>query len=137
MKAKKFLGQVRKLDTMIKNKLVEKEQWKAVAMNTTSKMDGDRVQSSGRKQKMAESIEKYIDMEREINKEIDNLVFAKREVIRVIEQLNTTEYDILHKRYIQGLSLMDIANNLDRTYSSITSIHGRALKNVQDILDTK
>lgn len=137
MKAKKFLGNVRKLDAMIKNKMIEKEQWKAIALNTTSKMNGDRVQSSGSKQKMAESIDKYVDMEREINEEIQNLIFAKRDVISVIEQLNATEYDILHKMYIQGRSLVDIAIDLDRTYSSITSIHGRALKHVQDILDTK
>lgn len=135
MKAKEFLQQVKKLDKMIENKLIEVEQWKEIANNTTANMTGDRVQTSGNPQKMADAIATYIGIQDEINRCIDELIDIKKGVISVIEQLNATEYDILHKVYIQSIPLYDVAEMYDRTYSWVTTIHGRALKHVQIILD--
>lgn len=137
MKAKDFLLQVKKLDKMIANKLIEVEQWKAIANNTTADMSGDRVQTSGNPHKIADAIARYIDLETEINRCIDDLIDTKKGVINVIEQLNATEYDILHKVYIQNIPLYDVAEMYDRTYSWVTTIHGRALKHVQKILDNQ
>ncbi len=137
MKAKEFLLQVKKLDKMIENKLIEVEQWKAIANNTVAEMSGERVQSSGNPQKMADAIAKYVDLEKEINQCIDDLIETKKGVISVIEQLNATEYDMLHKIYIQNIPLYDVAEMYDRTYSWATTIHGRALKHVQLIIDKR
>ena len=137
MNAKDFLRQLEKLDRMIENKIIEKQQWKAIAMGTSSHSDGERVQSSGRQQKMADAIDKYIDIEAEIDNCIDTLVDTKKEVISVIEQLNTTEYDILHKVYVQYKTLYEVADIYGNSYSWVTTVHGRALKNVQGILDRK
>lgn len=137
MEAKKFLNQLKKLDKIIENKLAEKAQWFAIATGTTAQMDSDRVQSSGSQQKMAGAVEKYIDIEREIDARIDTLVDKKQAVIEVIEQLSTTEYDLLHKMYVQYYTLYEIADKYGKTYSWATTVHGRALKNVQKILDDK
>ncbi len=137
MKAKCFLRQIEKLDRMIKNKVVEQEQWRSIAMGTTAPMGGERVQSSGSKQKMADAVERFVEIEKEINKSIDILVDTKNDVISVIEQLKTIEYDILHKLYVQYMSLYDVADIYDKSYSWVTTIHGRALKNVQRILDQR
>lgn len=137
MKAKIFLGQLEKLDRMIENKLIEKEQWKSIAAGTTSQIGGERVQSSVSQQKMADAISKYIDIESEIDKCIDNLIDAKKDVISVIEQLNTTEYDLLHKVYVQYIPLFDVPELYGKSYSWATTVHGRALKNVQEILDER
>jgi DNA-directed RNA polymerase specialized sigma subunit len=136
-KAKDFLQQLKKLDKLIENKLIEKEQWKAIATGTTAQMGGERVQSSGSKQRMADAIDKYIDIEKEIDDCIDNLIDAKKGVISVIEQLNATEYDLLHKVYVQGVTLFDVAEMCGKTYSWVTTIHGRALKKVENILDER
>ena len=137
MKAKAFLKQLQKIDRMITNKLAEKEQWKAIATGTTASMDGERVQSSGSQQKMESAICRYIDIEKEIDSCIDHLIDTKSEVIRVIEQLDATEYDILHKIYVQYLTFDEVADAYGRSYSWITTMHGRALKNVQEIIDEK
>ncbi len=134
MKAKDFLLQVQRLDTMIKNKIAEKEQWWTIATNTTASYNGERVQSSGSQQKMADAAITYVDYEREIDRRIDELIDVKRDIISVIEQLPTHEYDVLHKHYIQGMELVDVADAKQRTYSWVTTVHGRALKHVQDIL---
>ena len=137
MNAKDFLRQIKKLDRLIKNKLIEIQRWKDIANNTTATLSGERVQSSGNPQKIADAICRYIDLEREINQDIDKLVDAKKDVIGVIEQLNATEYDIIHKIYVQHLTLEDVADAYDRTYSWATTIHGRALKHVQNILNKR
>jgi len=137
MEAKQFLNQLKKLDKMIENKLAEKARWQAMATRTTAQIGGERVQSSGSKQKMADAVGSYLDIEREIDEQVDKLVDTRQEVICVIEKLNTTEYDLLHKVYVQYMSLYEVADMYGNTYSWATTVHGRALKNVQKILDQK
>lgn len=130
-----FLEQPEKLDIQIRNKLIEKKQWHDIARGITANMDGERVQSSGAKSKMADAINKCVDMEAEIDSLIDELIDTKKNVIQTIERLDSpTEYNILHMRYIQYLSLQEIADHYDREYGWATTTHGRALKSVQDIL---
>lgn len=136
--AKSYLKQVEKLDKQITNKLVERQQWKDIALGITASVEGERVQSSGGQDKMANAIVKCVDMEAEINNLVDELINAKKSVIATIEQLDSpTEYDILHKRYIQYMPLQEIAEKYNRDYTTITTTHGRALKRVQVLLDKK
>ena len=137
MKAKEFLKQLKKLDKMIENKQIEKEQWKSIAEGTVSHSEGERVQSSGSQQKMADAVNRYVDIEKEIDSFIDRLIFTKKDVISVIEQLDATEYDFLHKVYVQYLTLYDVAEKYDKSYSWATTVHGRALNRVQTILDAR
>lgn len=135
MRAKDFLGQLKKLDKLIENKIIEKEQWKSIALGTTANSDGERVQSSGSQQKMADAVDRYIDIEKEIDACIDRLIERKMRVIGVIEQLDIVEYDLLHKVYVQYITLDEAAARIGKSYSWATSTHGRALANVQKILD--
>ena len=135
MKAKTFVNQIKKMDKLIENKLYEIEHWKSVAMGITSHSGGERVQSSGSKEKMADAVGKYVDMENELNEDIDRMVFKKREVIETIEKLNYTEYDLLHKIYVQNMTFDDVSDVYGKSYSWVTTMHGRALKNLQKVLD--
>lgn len=149
--AQNFLKQLEKLDNLIENKILEREQWKAVATGMTSggqsvlvEVKGkhelqnmERVQSQSNKQKMADAVIKYIAVEEEINECIDKLIDTKKEVLAVIEQLNAKEYDVIHKIYVQHLDFNEVAANKKRSYSWVTTVHGRALKNVQKILDER
>lgn len=137
MKAKDYLRQLQKLDKLIENKLAEKEQWKAMATCTTQQLSADRVQTSGNPQKMADAICKMIEIEGEIDAYIDRLINTKREVISTLERLNPTEYDLLHKVYVQYFTFDDVAIKNNKSYSWVTTVHGRALKNVQRMLDER
>ncbi len=138
MEAKVFLKQVEKADLQIKNKLIEQQQWKDIALGITANMDGERVRSSGGKSKMAEAVERCVDMEAEIDSLVDNLINLKKEVIQVIEQLDSpTEYNVLHMKYIQYIPLQEIADQYGYDYGWATTTHGRALRSVQHILDAK
>lgn len=138
MESKDFLKQVEKLDLRIKNKLIEKQQWKDIALGITANMDGERVQSSGAKDKLGDAVTKCVDIEAEIDSLVDELIDTKKKVIQTIERLDSaTEYNVLHMRYIQYLSLQEIADHYGKDYGWATTTHGRALKSVQCILDRK
>lgn len=138
MEAKEFLQQVEKVDILLENKLIEKKQWRDIALGITVNMDGERVQSSGSQSKMANAIEKCMDMGGEIDSTIDQLIRTKKEVVRVIEQVqNPTWYKVLHMKYIQHLTLNDIAERCNGSYDWAKSAHSKAVKIVQKILDGK
>lgn len=135
--AKDYLLQIKKLDSLINNKIAEVEHWKDVAFGTGTYSDGERVQSSGNKQKMASAVEKYTDIQAEITADIDRLINLKQEVIKTIEQLPVAEYDLLHKVYVQGWTLDMVAELNDRSRSWADTVHGRALVSLQKVLNER
>lgn len=137
MTAIEFLQQPLLIDKRIRNKLAEKEQWKSVAFGVVANNDSERVQSSGSQQKMADAVARFIDIEKEIDEEIDRLVDIKKDVLKVIEQLKPNEYDVLHKRYIQGMTPDEIVYEVQKSKSWVKAYHKKALRNVQNILDER
>lgn len=138
VETKNFLKQVRLLDLQIKNKLIEQQQWKDIALGITANMEGERVQSSGSPSKMADCIAKCVDMETEVNRLIDKLIDTKREVIQTIEQVDSpTQYDVLHMIYIQGKTLQEVADKYNMSYDWAATTHGRALKGITAIMKKK
>lgn len=136
--AQRYLEQVEMLDAVIRNKLIEQRQWKEIALGITANMDGERVQSSGSQSKMADAIDKCVDMEAEIDSLIDRLVDTKREVIQTIEQVDSPIwYNILHMRFIQFKELQEIADHYGRDYDWAATTQGRGIANVQKILDAR
>lgn len=138
MKAQDYLKQLKMIDVMINNKIAEREHWFSIACNTTAQYGGERVQTSGSKQRMADAIDKFVDMGEEINRKIDELCNKRKEIVETIEQLKSvTEYDLLFMVYVQYKTLQDVADKHDRSYSWATSAHGTALAHVQEILDER
>lgn len=137
MKAKHYLSQYQRLNTIIQNKQIEKQQWFDAATRITSSYDGVKVQSSGSMERMADAAVEYADIGAEIDRQTIEMEKAKRDIIATIEMLPMDEYDVLHKHYVQDLTLMEIADRKNKSYSLITTVHGRALKRVQTILDSR
>lgn len=133
-----YLEQVEKYDSIIKNKLIEQQQWKDIALGITANMEGERVQSSGTQSKMADAVGRCVDMEAEIDSLVDKLIDLKKEVLQVIEGLpSAMQYNCLHMKYIQYKEFWEIADKYGKDYSWATTLHGRALKNVQRILEER
>lgn len=146
MNAKEYLGQVQKLDKMIENKLTEVEQWRAIAAGTAAMTsDGDRVQTSGNLQKMADAVCKCVAIQQEVDADIDRLIAIKKDVICTIEKLPTTEYDVAHKMYIgiatstgvRYLSLEDVAELYSKSYTWVKSVRGKVFRKVQAMLNER
>lgn len=136
--AQAYLEQVEKYDSIIKNKLIEQQQWRDIALGITANMEGERVKSSGSQNKLGDAVAKCVDMEAEIDSLVDKLVDLKKEVLQVIEGLHSTmQYNVLHLKYIQYKEFWEIADKYGKDYSWATTLHGRALKNVQRILEER
>jgi biotin synthase-related radical SAM superfamily protein len=131
--AKKYLLKLEKLDNLIANKKAEREQWLDSAKSTTIQLT-EKVQTSSNGDKLAKAVVKAVDIEREIDECIVELYYKKKDIISNIEKLSADEYDVLHKVYVQYKSLKEVQFLKNRSYSSITSIHGRALNNLWDIV---
>ena len=133
-----FLEQPERIDSIIKNKLIEKQQWKEIALGITANMDGERVQSSGAKSKMANAVERCVDMEAEIDSLVDKLIDTKKDVIQTIEKLySPMEYNVLHMRYIQYKTLQEIADHYGKDYNWAKVTCKRACSHVQAILNKR
>ena len=108
-----------------------------MALGTGTYSEGDRVQSSGSKQKTEDAVVRYVSIEKEIDQEIDRLIDTKREITATIEQLDHDEYDLLHRIYIQQKNLQEAAAGMGKSYSWARGTHGTALYNLQRILNER
>lgn len=135
MRARAYLGQLNKLDSLIRNKTADIERWESVAVDCTVHMDGERVQSSGSKQRMASAVEMYVDLQAELREDIRRAEIKRREIISTIEQLPTNQYDVLDRIYVRGMQLKHVELELNRSHTWVCTTHRKALVNLQKILD--
>lgn len=106
MTAKEYVKQIKKIDTQIKNKSIEAKN--LFEINTSL--------SSG------------------VFEEIEHLYRERSEIIKKIEQLPEAEYDVLHKIYVQYETLQEVAADRNISYSLVATIHGRALKRLENFI---
>lgn len=156
MKAQEYLEQIELIEAIIEGKQIEKQQWFDLALGLSSGgetvilkaiINGkevaeahnvEKVQSSGNPSKMSDAVIKCLGAADEIVKEIDRLIVKKKEVTQTLEQLHSPiEYKILHMRYVRHIELKDIAAHFNKDYSWVTTTHGRALKHVQAIRNSR
>ena len=126
--AKRFLRQIRYLDNTINAKLDQVEELKTMTMKFTSVLSDDKIQGTQTPDKMANLITKYVDLEKEITADIDNLIDVKRLAYTLIDQLSECEYRlILTRRYLNYRTWEQIAVELNHTFQWTHVLHKRAL----------
>ena len=119
-------------------KLAERQQWHDLSLSITGQMGGERVQSSGDKDKMAKARDKCVDMEGEILDQVYQLASKQKEVARVLDQLTSPiHYKLLHMKYLQLIELDEIADKCRMEYTNVTTTHGRALKQIEKLLNNR
>lgn len=138
MTAKEYLQQIRKADIMINNKIEEIKSINELLTKTTpTPSDGTSSGGGGSSDRMSERIAKKLDIEAETNAEIDKLVDLKREALRKIEQLEANKMDVLYKKYFQFKTWETIACEMSYTYQWVCELHGRALQDLNGVLNAK
>lgn len=133
MTAEQYLDRIKKIDAMIKNKQREHWRWEEVADGMGGASDGERVQASRNLHRSADAIGNYIDLEREI----DALKQERQTIIHTIEQLPSTEYDLVHKIYVQDYTMKELAYHFGKSYDWVKGKKRRALMLVQTMLDAQ
>lgn len=137
LKAKDYIQEYQKQKTIIANCWAEVERWKDIAMSVTAHSEGERVQSAGSKQRMADAVICYSDIEAEIKQQIARSNEIQREIIGTIQRLSEPEYDVLYKTYILEMQFKEIAAKRNKSESWAKSMNGIALAKLQKILDER
>lgn len=135
MKAKEYLQQLQRLDTVINQKINELGDLRLQAQSTGGiDYSKERVQTSpSGDAPFVKPICRIIDLEAEINAEIDRFVDEKHKIINQIQGLKNSDYiSLLFKRYVEFKSLEKICVEMNFSYDYIKHLHGYALQDFED-----
>lgn len=137
METKQYLNQISRLDRMINNKLSELAEVKTMAFGVTALNDGERVQTSGDKDRLGNAVAKIVDMEKEIDELVDKFVDYKKEVLQILSMLKSQRHkQILFGKYFEYKSIYTIADELEMSDRGCKKAHKRALEEFEKIKNT-
>ena len=132
MTAKEYLRQAYRLDQKINSDLEEVAALREMASSVSSPQLSERVQTSRKGDApFVRCLEKIIELEDKINKEIDLLEELKKEIRMVITTVeDTDERMVLKYRYVHNYTWEQIGNELHADARTVRRWHGKALLHV-------
>lgn len=83
--------------------------------------------------KFSKLIDKAVDMENQLLQMIDEKLDYEREIYGLLEQLDPLSALVLRKRYIEGMTVKEIAVRLDLSERRIYDIKSRAVKKCEEL----
>lgn len=126
--AKEYFAQIRKTDRLIHRLDSTIATLRSSLTSTGSQLKQDKVQTSGLKNTLEETITKIIDLEAKINARIDELVSMKQEAFTMINRIpDLDQQNILIGRYIQLKKWEDISEELNYSMQWVFELHGEGL----------
>ncbi len=136
MTAKEYLSQLKLLDLKINHRIRQRDELKEI-MYSIPAVNTENERVSGGVKRNYNKVDKYADMEKEIDKMIDEFVFIKHKIIGEIHQLTRPLFvDVLYKKYVEFKRLEIVAVELDKSYQYIVEVHGYALKEFSNRFNT-
>ena len=126
--AKDFLNQISRLDALINRLLNTVATERSRLTSIGCELKQDKVQTSGPKNSLEETICKIDELERTINARIDELVSMKQEAFTMINRIpDLDQQNILIGRYIQLKKWEDISEELNYSMQWVFELHGKGL----------
>ena len=135
MTAKEYLRQLQRRDARI-NALIERQQrYRELASRRTAVYRNAPGGGGGGTRRVS-SVEEYavkiVDLEREIDRRIDEYADLTREIEAAIARIPDGRYrDVLRFRYVNGWSWEKIAEEMRYDRRWVYRIHGRALNMIE------
>lgn len=133
MNAKEFLSRYRRIDRQIDRLLERKERLFARITSAPSQSSGDSV-SPGVHDKVGSGTVALIHYEERINAKIDQLTAVQDEIEDVLSHIDDDHAELLELMYLDGKKLVQAADELHYSYRQACRKHGKALQQVQDVL---
>lgn len=141
MSSKNYLQQIGKYETLLRNKQNEVYQYEALATNAHASLeervqtssDGDRLSllvsaAVDAQEELKDLLEAYIELKQRITKQIEGMVIRDEDGIPI----DTSEYEVLHLRYIDRLLFEDVADKMCLSTRHMYTIHERALERFEE-----
>ena len=127
-RAKDYFAQIRKTDRLIKRLTDTVFTLRSSLTSQSYELNPDKVQTSGPKNTLEETVVKIVDLEADINRRIDELVDMKQEAFTMINRIpDLDQQNILIGRYIQLKKWEDIALELNFSIQWVYELHGKGL----------
>lgn len=132
MTAKEYLRQAYRLDQKISSDLEEVASLREMSSSVSSPQLTERVQTSkDTDAPFVRALEKIMNLEEHINKEIELLMELKKEIRAVITTVeDTDERMVLKYRYVHNYTWEQIGNELHADARTVRRWHGKALQHV-------
>lgn len=130
MTAKEYLSEVQTLQTIIEQKKERIREIRESVLSVRSvRYDLEKVQGGGNVDRIGEAVAKMVDLEKQVENDLLNLMYRKHEVIGQIHALDNYRYiQVLYKRYIEFKSLQTIATEMDLTDQYVREMHPKAVE---------
>ena len=126
----RYLSRYRRLNQRIDRLLEEQSRWREKAMRITpvlSPVPG----GGGSGSPIERPMDKVLEIDAEINREIDELQIVRQEIRAALNQLEDENLKLLMEyRYINGLTWEQIAVKMNYSYMQICRLHGKALRTI-------
>ena len=131
MTAKEYLSQYKDLNDSINAKLEQVGELRRKAQ-TVGSGSSDGAHSSTPRDRIGEITDRIVDLEREINEDIDRSIDLQREIRAAIATVPEVRLrTLLELKYINCLTLEEIAVRMGYCYMQICRLHGKALTAVK------
>lgn len=136
--AQAYMEDVTNLQRRIAVKEECAQRYREMATRETGQMEAVRVGGTPGRSKVASNMDKYIDIEREIAKDVDRLRHKIAITMELIEGTETPEQkELLELRYLCGYKWEDVARRMHFDRRQSQRIHKRALESVQRQMDAR
>lgn len=127
-RAKDYFAQIRKTNRLIQRLTDTVHTLRSGLTSQSYELKPDKVQTSGAKDTLGETIVKIMSLEEDINARIDELVDMKKEAFSMISKVpDLDQQNVLIGRYIQLKKWEVLAAEFDYTTQWLFEIHGKAL----------
>lgn len=124
--------QISRLDRKINNKISEITQYRELVYSLQGIDNKERVQTTLKSDKIGTAIAKLDEMERKLDKLIDEYVDKKNYIIWQIESIeNELYYQILFSRYIEKKTFELISTEIHYSYKQTRRLHTKSLQDFE------
>lgn len=126
----KYLSRYIALNRRIDRLLEEQSRWREMALKITPVLS-QPPGGGGSGSPIERPMDKVLEIDVEINREIDELQIVRQEIRAALNQLEDENLKLLMEyRYIDGLTWEQIAVKMNYSYMQICRLHGKALRTI-------
>lgn len=125
-----YLSRYRRLNQRIDHLLEEQSRWRERALKITPTLS-QAPGGGGSGSPIERPMDKVLEIDEEINREIDTLQTIRQKIRETLNQLEDENLKLLMEyRYIDGMTWEQVAVKMHYSYMQICRLHGKALKTI-------
>ncbi len=135
MTAKNYLKQAEYLNLKIDSDLCRLADLRALATNITATYSDMPRSATPNPERMAKVVDKIVDLEHQIDREVDYYVDLRREIKATVDKVSIPAAIVLDLHYFHKKTFEEIAELINYSTRWVQALHDKGLEEVQEIID--